>query len=54
MTTAILWFAAIVGGIGVMGYLTFVAIDWFMDAEHRALQMWLDDHARKLKDGEDK
>jgi hypothetical protein len=31
-------------------YLAALAIDWFIDAEHRALQKWLDNHAKQLED----
>jgi len=42
--------AVVTGTIVLVGYLAFLAIDWFLDAEHRALQKWLDNHAKQLED----
>lgn len=52
--TAIVWAVAIIGGLFLAGYLVGLAIAWWMDAEHRALQSWLDEHIRQLHEDEEK
>jgi hypothetical protein len=52
--TATVWAVAILGGLFIAGYLVGLAIGWWMDAEHRALQKWLDEHIRQLREEEEK
>jgi hypothetical protein len=41
-------------GFVLVCYLFALACDWFMDAENRALERWLDEHYRYRPDEEDK
>jgi hypothetical protein len=50
MNTTLVMVAVGAGAIALLCYFTFLAINWFLDAEHRALQRWLDDHSKQLED----
>ena len=50
METTLVTAAVVTGSIVLFCYLTFLAFDWFLDAEHRALQRWLDNHRKQLED----
>jgi hypothetical protein len=52
--TVVVWAVIVLGGLFISGYLVGLAIGWWMDAEHRALQRWLDEHIRKLSEEEEK
>jgi ABC-type transporter Mla maintaining outer membrane lipid asymmetry permease subunit MlaE len=52
--TAIVWLVAILGGLFIAGYLVGLAIGWWMDAESRALERWLEEHIRQLHEDEEK
>jgi hypothetical protein len=41
-------------GFVLVCYLFALACDWFMAAEQRALEKWLDEHARQHPDDKDK
>jgi hypothetical protein len=41
-------------GFVLVCYLFALACDWFMAAEQRALEKWLDEHARQLREDEEK
>jgi hypothetical protein len=41
-------------GLLLVCYLFALACDWFMAAENRALERWLDEHYRYRPDEEDK
>jgi hypothetical protein len=54
INTLIVWTTIVIGGLFISGYLVGLAIGWWMDSEQRALERWLDEHIRQLREDEEK
>jgi len=50
VNTTLVVVAVVTGSLVLLCYLTFLAIDWFLDAEYRAIRQWLDNYKKQIED----